>query len=59
MLHIYPMSGIFYLPSIDPGTRDHQFNTSSKWYPAGIMLMKVFGKLFLHVIEPETSSAVV
>ena len=33
MLHIYPMCGIFHLPSIDTGTRSHQFNirTTSSW----------------------------
>ena len=41
MLHIYPMRGIFYLPSIDTGTRDRQFNVSSERHPAGILLMKV------------------
>ena len=36
MLHIYPMSGIFYLPSIDSGTRDRKFKVSSERHPAGI-----------------------
>ena len=33
MLHIYPMCGIFYLPSIDTGTRNHQFYVSSEQHP--------------------------
>ena len=59
MLHIYPMCGIFYLPSKDTGTRDHQFNILSEQYTVGILLMKVLEKcLVLHVeIEPGTSSA--
>ena len=37
--HIYPMCGIFYLPSIDTGTRGHQFNISSERHPARIQPM--------------------
>ena len=44
MLHIYPLCGIFNFLSIDTGTRDHQFNVSSKQHPARILLMKVYGK---------------
>ena len=36
MLYIYPMCGIFHLPSIDTGTRDRQFNISSERHVAGI-----------------------
>ena len=59
MLHIYPMCGVFYLPSIDTGTWDRQFNISSKRHPVGNLLMKVHEKgLVLHPgIEPRTSSA--
>ena len=35
------MRGIFYLPSIDTGTRSRQFNVSSERHPAEILLMKV------------------
>ena len=35
--HIYPMCGIFYLPSIGTGTRGRQFNVSSERHPAGIL----------------------
>ena len=58
MLHIYPMCGIFYLPSIDTGTRGCQFNVSSEWHPTGILLMKVLGKFWVlrPGIEPRTSS---
>ena len=44
MLNIYPKCRIFYLPSIDTGTRDRQFNISSEWHPAGILLMKICGQ---------------
>ena len=59
MLHIYPMCGIFYLPSIDTGTRGRQFNVSSERHPAGILLMKILGKFFVlrPGIEPGTSRA--
>ena len=30
ILHIYPICGIFYLPSIDIGTSGQQFNVSSE-----------------------------
>ena len=35
MLHIYPLCGIFYLPSNGTGTRGRQFNVASKRQPAG------------------------
>ena len=59
MLHIYPMFEIFYLSSIDTGTREHQFNVSSEQHPAGILLMKVRRKclVLLLGIEPWTSNA--
>ena len=59
MLHIYPMYGIFYLPSIDTGTRGRQLNVLSERHPAGILLMKVLGKFWVlrPGIEPGTSSA--
>ena len=60
MLHIYPMCGIFYLPSIDTGKRDHQFNVSPKRHPAGILLMKVlkfWGSPPCPGIEPVPSRA--
>ena len=36
MSHIYPIRGVFYLPSIDSGPRDHKFKVSSEQHPAGI-----------------------
>ena len=58
MLRIYPKCGIFYLPSIDIGTRDRQFNVSSERHPAGILLMKVLKFWVLGLgVEPGTSSA--
>ena len=59
MLHIYPICRIFYLPSIDTGTRVSQFNVSSELHPAGILLTEVVVKVkVLHLeIELGTSSA--
>ena len=47
MLHIYPMCGIFDLPSIDTGTRDCQFNVSFKQHPVGILMTKVCGNFWV------------
>ena len=47
MLHIYPMCVIINFPGIDTGKRDWQINKSSEQHPAGILLMKISGKVWL------------
>ena len=37
MLYIYPMCGIFYLPCIDTGARDHQFRDFADEVPWKIL----------------------
>ena len=47
MLHIHPMFGIFYLPSVNTGTRNHQFKVSSEQRPVEILADEGLGKMWV------------